>query len=53
VLRDIGVVVPARKGNVVNYKLSEEVTGQVIEDAVAAFDQMQQIRGGEEHEASA
>jgi DNA-binding transcriptional ArsR family regulator len=50
VLRDIGVVVPARTGNVVNYKLSDEVGGQVIEDAVAAFDQMQAIgeRAGEE-----
>jgi DNA-binding transcriptional ArsR family regulator len=45
VLRDIGVVVPARSGNVVNYKLSDEVSGQVIEDAVAAFDQMQQDDG--------
>ena len=44
VLRDIGVVVPARNGNVVNYKLSDEVGGQVIEDAVAAFDQMEQTR---------
>ena len=47
VLRDIGVVVPARSGNVVNYKLSDEVSGQVIEDAVAAFDQMEQTRVGE------
>lgn len=55
VLRDIGVVVPARNGNVVNYKLSDEVGGQVIEDAVAAFDQMQQIGAGagEQEEATA
>src|SRR6266508_2534045 len=39
VLRDIGVVTPARSGNVVRYTLSEEVCGQVIEDAVSAFDQ--------------
>ena len=54
VLRDIGVVVPAREGNVVRYTLSEEVSGQVIEDAVAAFDQMQQPDGAEaEEEATA
>ena len=47
VLRDIGVVIPARNGNVVRYTLSEEVNGQVIEEAVSAFDQMQTIRGGE------
>ena len=47
VLRDIGVVVPARNGNVVRYTLSDEVNGQVIEEAVSAFDQMQTIRGGE------
>jgi DNA-binding transcriptional ArsR family regulator len=52
VLRDIGVVVPARAGNVVRYTLSEEVNGQVIEDAVGAFDQMQSVRGSE-GEASA
>jgi DNA-binding transcriptional ArsR family regulator len=52
VLRDIGVVVPARSGNVVNYKLSDEVGGQVIEDAVAAFDQMQAM-GGAAEEATA
>src|SRR4026208_725878 len=50
VLRDIGVVIPTRSGNVVRYKLSEEVSGQVIEDAVAAFDQMQ-VPDGEEQEA--
>ena len=52
VLRDIGVVVPARNGNVVRYTLSEEMNGQVIEDAVGAFDQMQTIRGGEGEEVS-
>jgi DNA-binding transcriptional ArsR family regulator len=52
VLRDIGVVTPARNGNVVRYKLSDEVSGQVIEDAVAAFDQMQ-APDGEEQQASA
>jgi DNA-binding transcriptional ArsR family regulator len=54
VLRDIGVVVPARAGNVVRYTLSDEVSGQVIEDAVAAFDQMEQpIGSGAAEEISA
>ena len=53
VLRDIGVVVPARSGNVVNYKLSDEISGQVIEEAVAAFDQMQKIGGDAGEEATA
>src|SRR5688500_4144137 len=48
VLRDIGVVVPAREGNVVRYTLSEDVNGQVIEDAVAAFDKMQATEGADE-----
>jgi hypothetical protein len=48
----MGVVIPARNGNVVRYALSEEINGQVIEDAVAAFDQMQTIRGGEGEEVS-
>jgi DNA-binding transcriptional ArsR family regulator len=52
VLRDIGVVVPARNGNVVRYTLSDEVSGQVIEDAVGAFDQMQ-VADGDEQEAEA
>lgn len=37
VLRDLGVVVAARQGNVVRYQLSTEVTGSVIEQAVSAF----------------
>ena len=52
VLRDMGVVTPARNGNVVRYTLSEEMNGQVIEDAVSAFDQMQSIRGGEAEEVA-
>jgi DNA-binding transcriptional ArsR family regulator len=48
VLRDIGVVVPARNGNVVNYRLSSEVPGRIIEDAVAAFDKIQTLSGAEE-----
>ena len=37
VLRDLGVVVASRKGNVVRYSLSNELPGNVIENAVAAF----------------
>jgi hypothetical protein len=53
VLRDIGVVIPARNGNVVHYTLSEEISGQVIEEAVGAFDQMQPIGGSAGEELSA
>ena len=37
VLRDLDVVVATRRGNVVCYELSTEVTGAVIEQAVSAF----------------
>lgn len=40
VLRDLGVVTGARNGNVVRYSLAPDVTGQVIETAVAAFDDL-------------
>jgi DNA-binding transcriptional ArsR family regulator len=53
VLRDIGVVVPERSGNVVRYTLSEEMNGQVIEEAVGAFDQMETIEDGAGEEVSA
>ena len=38
VLRDIGVVVGRRDGNVVRYALSDDVAGLVVENAVSAFD---------------
>jgi len=38
VLRDIGVVIGRREGNVVRYALSDDVAGLVIENAVSAFD---------------
>src|SRR5262249_37540921 len=37
VLRDLGVVVATRRGNVVSYVLSKDLPGSVIENAVAAF----------------
>lgn len=40
VLRDLGVVSASRNGNVVRYSLAPDVTGQVIETAVAAFDEL-------------
>lgn len=49
VLRDLGVVVARRSGNVVRYSLAPDVTGQVIETACAAFDHLQQ--NGEGHAA--
>ena len=38
VLRDLGAVVGRRDGNVVRYSLAADLTGQVIGEAVAAFD---------------
>lgn len=40
VLRDLGAVVCKRQGNVVRYSLSPELNGQVIANAVAAFDEL-------------
>ncbi|HKW77465.1 MAG TPA: metalloregulator ArsR/SmtB family transcription factor [Candidatus Limnocylindria bacterium] len=42
VLRDIGAVIARRDGNVVRYSLSPDVTGQVIERAVAAFEELRE-----------
>jgi DNA-binding transcriptional ArsR family regulator len=40
VLRDLGAVVGRRSGNVVRYSLSPDVNGQVIANAIAAFDDL-------------
>ena len=40
VLRDLGAVVGERSGNVVRYTLSADVNGQVVANAVAAFDEL-------------
>ena len=41
VLRELGAVVAERKGNVVRYTLSNDVSGSIIEQAASAFDQLQ------------
>ncbi len=41
VLRDIGAVVAERQGNVVRYRLSTDVSADIIEDAAKAFDKLQ------------
>ncbi len=46
VLRDLGVVTARREGNVVRYSLAPDVTGQVIENAAAAFDDLQASAAG-------
>lgn len=40
VLRDIGAVNSRREGNIVRYSLTPDVTGQVLEAATAAFDEL-------------
>jgi DNA-binding transcriptional ArsR family regulator len=41
VLRDIGAIVGARKGNVVRYTLTNDMSGSIIEEAASVFDQLQ------------
>jgi DNA-binding transcriptional ArsR family regulator len=41
VLREIGAIVANRKGNVVRYTLSTDVSGSIIEEAASVFDQLQ------------
>jgi DNA-binding transcriptional ArsR family regulator len=41
VLRELGAVVAKRKGNIVRYTLSSDISASVIEDVAAAFDQLQ------------
>jgi ArsR family transcriptional regulator len=41
VLRELGAIVAKRKGNVVRYTLSNDMSGSIVEEAVSAFDQLQ------------
>jgi DNA-binding transcriptional ArsR family regulator len=41
VLRNIGAIVGKRKGNIVRYTLSNDISGSIIEEAAAVFDQLQ------------
>jgi len=41
VLRELGAIVPKRKGNVVRYTLSDDVSGTIIEEAASVFDRLQ------------
>jgi DNA-binding transcriptional ArsR family regulator len=41
VLREVGAIVGKRKGNVVRYTLSSDLSGSIIEDAASVFDQLQ------------
>jgi ArsR family transcriptional regulator len=41
VLRERGAIVGKRKGNVVRYTLSDDMSGSIVEAAVSAFDQLQ------------
>ena len=40
VLRDIGAVTAQRRGNIVRYSVASDITGQVLENATAAFDEL-------------
>jgi ArsR family transcriptional regulator len=41
VLRERGAIVAKRKGNIVRYTLSEDLSGSIVEAAASAFDQLQ------------
>ena len=41
VLREVGAIVATRKGNIVRYTLSNDVSGSIIEEAASVFDQLQ------------
>jgi len=41
VLREIGAIVANRKGNIVRYRLSNDVSGSIIEEAASVFDRLQ------------
>jgi DNA-binding transcriptional ArsR family regulator len=41
VLREVGAIVAERRGNVVRYTLSSDLSGSIIEDAASVFDQLQ------------
>lgn len=41
VLREVGAIVGRRKGNVVRYTLSGDLSGSIIEEAASVFDQLQ------------
>lgn len=41
VLRELGAIVASRKGNVVRYTLSTDVSGSIVEEAASVFDRLQ------------
>jgi len=41
VLRELGAIVANRKGNVVRYTLSDDISGTIIEEAASVFDRLQ------------
>ena len=40
-LRELGAIVAERKGNVVRYTLSSDISGSIIEEAASVFDRLQ------------
>jgi len=43
VLREAEVVQPARKGNVVRYRLADDLNAEILEDIAAAFDRLEAV----------
>ncbi len=46
VLRDLGAVVASRSGNVVRYSVASGLTGTVVANAVAAFEELRNSASG-------
>ena len=40
-LRELGAIVAQRKGNVVRYTLSNDISSSIVEEAASVFDQLQ------------
>ncbi|HEV8670127.1 MAG TPA: metalloregulator ArsR/SmtB family transcription factor [Candidatus Limnocylindria bacterium] len=41
VLREVGAIVATRKGSIVRYTLSNDISGSIIEQAASVFDKLQ------------
>jgi DNA-binding transcriptional ArsR family regulator len=41
VLRRVGAIVAQRRGNIVRYTLTDDISGSIIEEAASVFDQLQ------------
>jgi ArsR family transcriptional regulator len=45
VLREVGAVVATRTGNFVRYRLSDQVSAEILDDIAASFDRLDEAAG--------